>query len=264
MFGCWGVGDVRLGSSGSFWLGTKKIKPDGKMRTTSFFPDPWRVSDEKCEWIIDTGYPDSQICKNVDTIGGIQIQGAHNNPICESLSENVCGIIGSSFLNTHRVSGDKDKTTIDEAPNDAACIKTHSSSNKQWTEQTSAPFTFEYNGRSVTETCFIDTGGEVSMMSDALANTIGFPQDNFSKAQIRHTDSDGNIVNSPVSFGTNVGVTVTNNNINLTPDRFVVVPDNLNTLYNYKCSVGQHYFRGIDAISVDLPNDRICVGLQKR
>ena len=102
------------------------------------------------------------------------------------------------------------------------------------------------------------------MMYQTLAGIIGFPLDSFKKAKIQHTDSLGDVVKTDVSYGRNNGVTVTNNPtgsdpIDLTPDRLVVVPDALNTLYGYKCSVGEHYLRDIQAISVDLPNERICV-----
>lgn len=245
------------------------------MQTTSFFgqkaetlsgqpiknPDQWRVHDGNCEWIIDTGYPDSQICKNISVIDGFKIPGSTNNPICEELDASTCGILGSSFLKKHSVSGDKHTTVIDGDAGTCEEIQTQTHST---TEQTSATFRFEYDGKVIDEECFIDTGGGVSMMSETLADAIGFPRDMFGQAEIQHTDHVGNVVTSPISVGRNPGVTVSSNRVDLTPSRFAITSDKLNTLYDYHCSVGEKYFENVQRISIDLPRNRLCVNSWSR
>ena len=232
--------------------------------TSSFFPNQWRIEDKTgCQWIIDSGYPDSQLCTSVNRVGDITVHGASNKPICKTIkatNANTCGILGSSFLNHHSIRGSKSTTTILAHSNDQQCFSVTSTSNSNNTEQTSARVQYKYGQKNMHGDCFIDTGGGVSMMSQSLAADLGINTSLWRSGLIQHTNRTGQVVKTPVSYTKNPGVSATVSDIDITPDRLVVVPDNLNTLYGYKCSIGEQYFANANSVTLDLPNSKVCIG----
>ena len=250
-------------------------------------------------WLVDTGYPYSQVCDSHKAEGKSyftlpqrlcteeQIAGGpcdpnsapsgpccyhpRHTPICQTHAmSGISGIIGSDFLHRNCIEiGPQSASLCDpnQSCQNAAPIRTQDFANGQH----GVPVTFEYNGTKLTETCFLDTGGQMAMMSETLWNQLGQHELSFDSDQeqkVTHTDSHGTVRDDTVltrqNTPENVAVSLLPTEgpaIDATPSSIHRVPENFNTLYKFRCSIGtEHLSRAAGrSIRVNLPKNEVCV-----
>lgn len=271
-----------------------------QLATRQYFPSvPTVETDGNGTWLVDTGYPYSQVCDSMMAEGNSyftlpqrlctmeQIAGGpcdpnsapsgpccyhpRDTPICQTPAMGgVSGIIGSDFLRRNCIEIGPQSASLcdpDQSCQNAATIRTRDSANGQH----GVPVTFEYNGTKLTETCFLDTGGQMAMMSETLWNQLGQHKLSFDSDQeqgVRHTDSDGNVRDDTVltrqNKPGNVAVSLLPTEgpaIDATPSSIHRVPDKFNTLYKFRCSIGTEHLSRAAArsIRVNLPKNEVCV-----
>ena len=229
-------------------------------RTRSFFPEYWEFISGNCTWIVDSGYPLSQLCGEEATIGPYAVYGYPNAPVCASLPSGTCGILGLSFIGVHNVSGTNLITSIGTpsvvgsacfAANVSATVPgTNVYDNVSWTNtfQVSVRYQTSHGPTVYNASCFVDTGGGASLMSRTLATRLGLPWSTWHGDTIGHVNASGHMVPTIAYVGSNDPPHSANayiGNVNLTPSRFVVVPDDFNSLWGMECSVGTRYLMNI-------------------
>ena len=249
--------------------------------TNTFFPNHWRFTDNvsDCQWIVDSGYPLSQLCKTgasvADNDGKTDaVFGDPDTPICKTLkptrttAANACGILGVSYISKHRIDGTMNETQIDGSCSATDCVPvtvkasapgTNMFRGKSYTNLINVPASFSTPSKSMKAACFLDTGGCASLMSESMASDLGIQFREWTQDSVQHTSASGAVVDTPVYVGANTMMTASIGKTNVTPNRLVVVPDNFNTLFKHKCSIGQDYLANVDELTLDLPKKRICL-----
>ena len=274
------------------------------MQTRAMFPSQPVVRDTAGQWVVDTGYPYSQLCdlslddnrklsvftdvdrlcKNHSTIPCTEADETTDNccytglgqvaPICQSdimrevedeVGGKISGVVGSDFLSRNCISVNRDSAHLCDGGyscDGGAKVPTHDRNDQHGVQVT---FKNALNGRTVTETCFLDTGGKVALTSASLWEKIGLGE-GTDGGTLLHTEDNGNTKKFTMRIADNSGAHVTayvqgrdGKALDISPTVFNRVPDKFNTLYDFPCSIGTDNLRNLNAITLDLPNNIVCM-----
>jgi len=229
---------------------SKSVSDVVEGRTVSFFPSWSEIHWKGGTWIVDSGYPRSQICTDDASTSGLV--GDRDAPICDSIRPlNVSGILGSSFLSETAMTIGRHRYAIDvhAPPANASCFAA-TPSNEQWS--------FEVTYGNVSATCFMDTGGGASLMSESLAQQLALTP--TSTRVIQAENASGVYSNHVVGITSDFDfrVHIAGGALDVTPPRFIIVPDSFHVLFGFECSVGDQYLQNLQYLYLNLGQGEVC------
>jgi hypothetical protein len=184
----------------------------------------------------------------------------------------LAGIVGSDFLSKNCIEIGPQQTRFCDREHPCThglSIPTHDTDNGQH----GVKVVFKHGSKTHTETCFLDTGGKVAMMSEKLWGRLGqdsvrLPSDQ--EQQIAHTDANGNMRSDTMLTRQNyeggdavgMGLVASDGSVlDAAPPTLHRVPDGFNTLYGFECSIGTEHLQHAAgrSIRLNLHRNEVCL-----